>query len=249
MNTIDTAKLWNSIKLVRLNDKQLSVQSGAPKTNPGRFIDSISLLVSNKDAAFEDFLRIYKESMSVREQKTPAQISAMLGRHDYQTLLLKRNDLTVGFSIIFMSPKESFCLLEYMAVDATYRNSGLGRQLFLCSVNHIIPKIGVVPVLLEVDSDREPSADQPIRKRRQQFYRRLNCLRIDKLAYILPLPGEGAPPEMDLMIYFPKNVQAVSKIRLQHWLQLIYHDVYDCSNDDPRIIQMMKPVADPVGLA
>lgn len=231
-----------------LDHKQLSVPSGATETNSVRFSDSFSVLASNNDAAFDDFLRIYKESMSVREQKSTDQISAMLKRQDYQTLLLKRNDKAIGFSITFIPPKESFCLLEYMAVDVAYRNAGLGRQLFLRSVGNVFSRSGPIPVLLEVDSDRETSTDQPIIRRRQQFYKRLNCLRIDKLPYILPLPGEGAPPEMDLMIYFPDSVQVISKNRLQHWLKRIYRDVYDCLEDDPRIIEMLKSVTDPVGI-
>jgi ribosomal protein S18 acetylase RimI-like enzyme len=213
------------------------------------FTDSIYPLVSNNDASFKDFLRIYKESIAVRERKSEAQISAMLTRCDYQILLIKRNDLIVGFSIFFVPLKESFCLLEYMAVDAAYRNSGLGRQLFLQSVDYIFSKIGHILVLLEVDSDRELSADQPIRRRRQQFYRRLNCLRIDQLPYILPLPGEGSPPQMDLMIYFQGGVPVIGKIQLQHWLKLIYREVYDCSDDDPRITKMLKAVTDPIRIS
>jgi ribosomal protein S18 acetylase RimI-like enzyme len=216
------------------------------KINSDQFIDTFSPLVSNNDASFNDFLRIYKESMPAREQKSAAQISAMLTRDDYQILLLKRNDLAVGFSIVFVPPKESFCLLEYFAVDAAYRNSGLGRQLFLRSADYTFSKAGSVPLLLEVDSDREPSADRLIRRRRQQFYRRLNCLRIDKLPYFLPLPGKGPPPQIDLMVYFLGSVQVIGKAQLQHWLKRIYHDVYDCSEDDPRIMTMLESVTDPV---
>jgi ribosomal protein S18 acetylase RimI-like enzyme len=210
--------------------------------------DSISPLVSNDDAAFKDFLRIYNESISVREQKSATEISAMLARPDYRIFLISRNTLTVGFSIVFVPIKESFCLLEYMAVDAAYRNSGLGQQLFLHSANNIFSKTGCIPMLLEVDSDHELSADLLIRRRRQQFYRRLNCLRIDNLPYILPLPGQGSPPQMDLMIYFKGPAQVVRKIQLQQWLKLIYHDVYNCSDEDPRINTMLKVVSDPIGI-
>ena len=214
-----------------------------------RFIDSFAPLVSTHDASFNDFLRIYKESMVVREQKSVAQISAMLTRPEYQILLLKRNDLTVGYSIVFALPRESFCLLEYIAIEAAHRNSGLGRKLFRRSVDNIFSKIGPVPVLLEVDSDGEPSADQAMRKRRQQFYRRLDCLRIGTLSYILPLPGEGAPPQMDLMVYFPEGARVVSKQELQHWLEVIYREVYGCPDDDPRIMKMLKTVTDPIEIA
>ena len=231
-----------------LDKKHVSDFSDASKVNLDQFIDTFSPLSSQNDASFKDFLRVYTESMPVREQKSTAQISAMLTRLDYKILLLKRNDVTIGFSMVFAPPEESFCLLEYFAVDAAYRNSGLGRLLFLRSVDNVFAKTGQIPVLLEVDSDREPSEDQSIRRRRQQFYRRLNCMRIDNLAYILPLPGEGPPPQMDLMVYFQNKVPVISKMQLQHWLKLIYRDVYDCLDDDPRIIKMLKTVTDPIGV-
>jgi hypothetical protein len=231
---------------VSLDKKQFSNPSEASKENSDRFFDTFFPLISINDVSFKDFLRIYTESMPIREQKSAAQISAMFTRPDYQILLLKRNDVTIGFSIIFAPPKESFCLLEYFAVDAVFRNSGLGHLLFLRSVDNVFSKTGQIPVLLEVDSDRESSEDQPIRRRRQQFYRRLNCMRIDNLSYILPLPGEGPPPQMDLMVYFQNNVPIISKMQLQHWLKFIYRDVYDCSEDDPRIIKMLKTVTDPI---
>jgi ribosomal protein S18 acetylase RimI-like enzyme len=237
---------WNSLKLVSFDQKRVTDSSGTSKANLDRFIDTVSPLSAGTDASFKDFLRIYKESMPVREQKSTAQISAMLVRLDYQILLLKRNEVTVGFSLFFAPPQESFCLLEYFAVDAAYRNAGLGHLLFLRSVDRVFAKTGQIPVLLEVDSDREPSEDQPVRRRRQQFYRRLNCRRIDDLSYILPLPGEGPPPQMDLMIYFQNKAPVISKTQLQHWLRLIYRDVYDCLDEDPRIVKMLEPVSDPI---
>jgi ribosomal protein S18 acetylase RimI-like enzyme len=231
------------------DEKRISVPEGVSQANSGRPADSISLLVSNQDASFKDFLRIYKESIAVRERKTEAEISAMLARPDYRVLLLRRNGLALGFSIVFAPPQESFCLLEYMAVDAAHRNAGLGRQLFLGTAENIFTEAGRIPMLLEVDSDREASADQTMRGRRQRFYRRLGCLRIAKLAYILPLPGEGAPPAMDLMVYFPGGARVVGKIQLLHWLKVIYHDVYSCPDGDPRITEMLKTVADPAELA
>jgi hypothetical protein len=230
------------------DEKRTPASGESSKACSDRFTDSFSRLVSDSDAPFKDFLRIYEESISVRERKSESEISQMLSRPDYRVILLRRDDAAVGFSIVFVPLKESFCLLEYMAVDAPHRNAGLGRKLFLGTVDNIFSKTGHVPMLLEVDSDREHSADQPMRRRRQQFYRRLDCLRIDQLPYILPLPGKGAPPQMDLMVYFPGGTQVVPKRQLQHWLKLIYHDVYGCAEGDPRIAEMLKTVTDPAGL-
>ncbi len=102
--------------------------------------------------------------------------------------------------------------------------------------------------MLEGDSDREASADRELRTRRQRFYRRLGCMRVSGLHYILPLPGQGAAPEMDLMLYSAEPLRDLPKRELERWLRTIYRDVYRCSFDDPRIVQMLHDVSDPVRL-
>lgn len=206
-------------------------------------------LTSSDDASFDAFYSIYVSSLPAREQKPRALLVAMAARADYRILLVKRKAAVIGFSVVFAPPEESFCLLEYMAVHAEYRNAGVGGKLFLRGVQDAVNGRGNIPVLLEVDSDREFSADQAIRQRRQQFYKRLGCRRIEGLAYILPLPGKGVPPQMDLLIYFPEGLSPVGKSRLERWLKAIYQRVYNCSPDDPRIAQMMRTVADPVTFA
>jgi hypothetical protein len=148
-----------------------------------------------------------------------------------------------GFSILFLPPAERFALLEYMAVTPERRNRGLGSALFKQTVQH-----ASLPILLEVDSDREPSGDREMRTRRQQFYRRLGCVRVAGLHYILPLPGQGPVPEMDLLLYSAEPLRQLSKHDLERWLRTIYRDVYRCSVDDPRIAQMLHDVSDPVRL-
>ncbi|HWT01506.1 MAG TPA: GNAT family N-acetyltransferase [Pyrinomonadaceae bacterium] len=211
-----------------------------------RVEDTNESLTSRDDSSCEDFYRIYSESMPLRERKPRAEILALVARPDYKVLLVKRNKVVIGFSIIFAPAEEPFGLLEYMGVDSAHRNSGVGGELFLNSVRAVISDRGNIPMLLEVDSDREPSADRAMRARRKDFYRRLGCLQIDGLHYILPLPGEGPPPEMDLMVYLPEGSPPIRKAQLEGWLRVIYQRVYNCSPDDPRITRMMEPVPDPV---
>jgi len=211
-------------------------------------IDLYEPLVSNSDPSFEEFFGIYAASMPLREQKPRAVISAMVGQPHYKILLLKRNGAAVGFSITFSPLIEPFCLLEYMAVHAMYRNSGLGRQLFLRSVQEVVAHRGSIPVLLEVDSDRELSADLAVIRKRQHFYRRLGCLRVDGLSYVLPLPGKGPPPEMDLLVYFPDRASVIRRSELARWLTVVYESVYDCSPQDQRLTRMISTLSDPVVL-
>ncbi len=85
-----------------------------------------------------------------------------------------------------------------------------------------------------------------MRTRREQFYRRLGCLRIGGLRYLMPLPGEGPSPEMDLMVYAAEPLDRLARGDVKRWLETIYRDVYHASPDDPRIGQMLSDLPDPV---
>jgi GNAT superfamily N-acetyltransferase len=209
---------------------------------------TFQLLTTADDRAFEDFYRIYAESVEAREQKPRKQIAAMAARRDYEILLAKRAGRVIGGSVLFLPAGEPFCLLEYMAVQAEHRSTGVGAALFRRSLEAARSVQGESPVLLEVDSDRSPSPDQAIRQRRQRFYRRLGCTRVAGLSYLLPLPAAGPPPEMDLLIHLPSAMPSLPKASLERWLGVVYERVYGCPADDPRIGRMLAPVADPVGL-
>jgi GNAT superfamily N-acetyltransferase len=201
------------------------------------------------DQRFEALYAIYCESIGLREQKSKADLAATVSKPNYRLLLAQDDSSAVGFSIVFVAGGESFCLLEYMALDKSYRGRGVGAELFEATVGTVYKERGAIPILVEVDSDREPSPDRVERRRRQNFYRRLGCRRITDCAYILPLPGENAPPEMDLFVYVPGPAPTIRRAKLERWLKLIYRDVYGCSADDRRIAIMLDGVSDPIDLA
>jgi ribosomal protein S18 acetylase RimI-like enzyme len=211
-----------------------------------RSADTFESLVSSKDPSYKDFYRIYTESILPVEQKPEAALQAMTARPDYKITLAKRDGLTVGFSILFTPHGERFCLLEYMGVDSAYRALGIGGELFRRNVEATNAERGGTAMLLEVDSEREHSADQSVRRKRKNFYRRLGCLQIAGLHYILPLPGKDVPPAMDLMIYLTASTPHLRKSQLKRWLGVIYQRVYNCLPNDPRISLMMESVTDPV---
>lgn len=210
--------------------------------------DQLERLTSCDGPAFRELYQIYAGSIAAREQKPETWICAMIRAPEYRFWISQREGHVTGFSILFLPNSEPFALLEYMAVAPERRNHGLGSEVFTHSVTQAVRPDGrPLPVLLEVDSDREASSDRQIRTRRQHFYRRLGCLRVAGLHYILPLAGEGEPPEMDLMVYAPER-RPLSKADLERWLKTIYRDVYHTAPDDPRIARMLRGVSDPVRL-
>jgi len=205
-------------------------------------------LTTTADRRFDALYAIYCESIALREQKSKAELSAMVCKPNYRFLLAQDRDTVVGFSISFVAAAESFCLLEYMAIDESYRCHGVGSELFRATTSAVRGEHGATPILLEVDSDREVTADQELRRRRQNFYRQLGCRQIVDCAYILPLPGEDPAPEMDLFVHVPEPKPAIPRANLQRWLEVIYREVYARCADDPRIAVMLDGVPDPIQL-
>ena len=206
-------------------------------------------LESSEGETFRQLYAIYAASIAAREQKPEGWIADMIGAAEYRVWVAKAGGLVRGFSILFVPAAGEFALLEYMAVAPDQRNQGLGAGLFRRTVEHaVIPGARKLPVLLEIDSDREASSDRAIRTRRERFYQRLGCLRIAGLHYLMPLAGEGPPPEMDLLVYSAEPLGGLGRSELRRWLQTIYRDVYRCSPDDPRLAQMVADLPDPVPL-
>jgi GNAT superfamily N-acetyltransferase len=209
-------------------------------------------LSSSEGETFRQLYAIYAASIAAREQKRESWIAAMIDAPDYRVWVAKAGGLVRGFSILFVPEAEGFALLEYMAVAPDQRNHGLGAELFRRTVERAeTPEGRPLPMLLEVDSDREDASDRAMRTRRERFYRRLGCLRIAGLRYLMPLAGQGAPPEMDLFVYpaEPHGDLARSEVprsQVKQWLESIYRDVYHCPPDDPRLAQMLAGLPDPV---
>src|SRR5579862_4864388 len=136
-------------------------------------------LTSSGGKTFRQLYAIYAASIAAREQKRESWIAAMIGAPDYRVWVAKAGGLVRGFSILFVPAAGRFALLEYMAVAPAERNHGLGADLFRRTVAQAVTDGGdALPVLLEVDSDREASSDRALRTRREHFYRRLGCRRI-----------------------------------------------------------------------
>jgi len=200
--------------------------------------------------SWAEVYRIYAESIDPREQKPRDQLAALLGRPDYEILVAKRDGRIVGISVLFVPPVEAFGLVEYMAVDAAERGGGVGAALFRQSREIASTRHAGAPtaLLVEVDSDRVPSPAQELCEKRQRFYRRLGCLRIEGLSYELPLAIGGVPPPMDLLLHRPPEMKTLAKDTLERWLRSVYREVYGCATDDPRIARMLESVEDPVRL-
>jgi hypothetical protein len=196
-------------------------------------------LCQNNKNDFDDFYAIYKASFILSEQKSKEKLLAMLNSSDYTIFIAKLGTKIVGFSIIFHSAKVSFYLLEYMAIVETKRNLGIGSKLFFHAIMQTLDKYGTKPVLIEIDSAQEKSDDKEIRKKRELFYKRFGCRKIEPFDYILPIESSQIAPLMKLLVYHT-DMQNILKSQLKRWLKDIYTFVYGCRKDDERIGEMLS---------
>jgi len=188
---------------------------------------------------FDDFYAIYSISFPLSEQKSKEELLIMLNSPDYTIFTSKIETQTVGFCIIFHSEQTSFYLLEYMAIDGTKRSLGIGSKLFSHITMQIFSKYGIKPMLIEIDSPEEKSDEQNLREKREQFYKRLGCRKIEPFDYILAIKSDQITPPMELLVYHD-GMQNILKSQLQEWLEDIYMLVYGCAKDDERITKMLS---------
>jgi ribosomal protein S18 acetylase RimI-like enzyme len=200
--------------------------------------------VTSKD--FKSLFEIYCEALPASEKKTLEQLSYDIQRPGYYFFVAKVRDQVLGFSIYYTSQTREFVLLEYMAIRCDLRNKGIGTRLFWQLIDFVRGNYGPIPILLEVESDREDSADRAIRTRRLSFYIRQGCLRVQGFNYILPLETKEFPPMMDILIYSDKN--DIPKDRFVSFLRAIYCEVYGASRNDRRIDFTAASLSDPVSL-
>ncbi len=135
-----------------------------------------------------------------------------------------------------MSLTQEVGLLEYMGTARQARNMGLGAAMFKKAGE----MAGARPLLAEVDSEREDSADRELRRRRKNFYFRLGCQQIEGLDYLMPQVGESKPPVMDLLYYWKGCSTPPGHDLIRGWIKTVYTEVYQRPSDDPGIEWMMN---------
>jgi len=192
----------------------------------------------------DELITIYTSSINILEQNPPSMLKNMLNNTNFYFYVLRDLDKTLGFAIVY-SPKDlDFCLLDYMAVDHTYRNQGYGKKIF----GYLTKIFHERHMIIEIDSPYQASADQDLRKKRMIFYQRQGSRYIEGIKYILPLTTNGTPPEMLLLLLSGAYKKEIPKNKLILWIKDIYKTVYQCSSEDPRIDLMMSKLPQKIEL-
>jgi GNAT superfamily N-acetyltransferase len=201
------------------------------------------LITNPADPAVVAMTRIYCDAIVAAERKPDEWIAEAVGRADFRVVAGSLDDQVVAMATVFVPGDASdWALFEYLAVDERLRGRGIGAGM----VRHVVELFHGRAVLLEVDSDRDPSPLQRERTRRLAFYRRLGARHVRGLRYILPLDTDPPPPAMELLIVNPPDGLQVAQLR--EWVEVVYERVYGKSRDDRRINMMFDALRDPLRL-
>jgi hypothetical protein len=209
---------------------------------------TFTALTAAHGAELKQLIAIYQEAIDPSEQKTPAELEAMIADLRYHFIVCQSDGDVSGFSISFQPAGADFWLLEYMAVSSRSRSKGLGQATFFDAYRRGLARDASAVMLLEVDrpgGSTNPSNDTLARFR---FYRRLGCRCVEGLDYILPLETGSTPPPMLLLTYCVPPLATISKARLKTWLSTVYSDVYAQSASDPRLERMTSQLGDTIAV-
>jgi GNAT superfamily N-acetyltransferase len=141
----------------------------------------------------------------------------------------------IGIALLYIFENLKMALLDYMAITPNFQQHGIGRKLFEFTSNEfncIVPdNIGM---LLEVPKENVTDPDELlIRKRRLQFYFRLEVKVLKGVNYLLPIQVDGdAAEEMYLMVKLSKNITSISKKIVVNFINSVYTEVYDYRKTD-----------------
>lgn len=210
---------------------------------------TFTVLAVGADPRFDAAMRIYRDAIDPSEQKPLDVLRAQVSDDRYNFIVAEGAGRVVGFAIVYVPLSREFWLLEYMAVDAGVRSTGLGSELLAAAMSRACAHTGDAPGIFEVEKPGAGvGADDPMR-RRLAFYDRKGCRVIAGLDYILP-PLQGAePPPMMLLVHGAPHLSEIDRDALRRWLITLYGDVYDLPPDDARIGRMLEPLGARVSLS
>ncbi|MCA9565129.1 MAG: GNAT family N-acetyltransferase, partial [Myxococcales bacterium] len=131
-------------------------------------------VVALTDEHWDDLNPIYVDSFPPAERVPADRMRSLIrtGERDGLTVLDPATGSPIGLAITI--PLEFVRFLEYLAVDASHRGSGLGT-LMMRELLRTLDEAGLRALVWEIDSTSVAStpAEHEVRLRRAEFYRRL----------------------------------------------------------------------------
>jgi hypothetical protein len=195
-----------------------------------------------ENLTYEEFGELRKIYLSTFPLKNAKQLDGYINhiydmlKYDnrYHLYAALEDGSMIGISLLYVFENLKMALLDYMAIIPNFQRRGIGGKLFEFTdneFNHLIPdNIGI---LLEVPKENVPDLDERVRrKRRIQFYSRLEVKLLRGVNYLLPIRIDGDVEEMYLMIKLSKNITWISKKSITNFINSVYSDLYEYRKSD-----------------
>lgn len=82
------------------------------------------------DHTINQVFRIYSDNFEKKMQIPRKIIEKRIKQRKYELILMKTNNVIIGFSFIVMFKKFGLIFIDYLAIDKNYHGKGYGRLLF-----------------------------------------------------------------------------------------------------------------------
>lgn len=198
------------------------------------------MLSDTSSPEFKAAMDIYTEAFPENERQTLEKVEYRVRHKKYSLIVVKRDNVIVGFSLFYPFRDMDFVLGDYMAVRKDYRNLGIGSKLFRKAYELFKMDNPGGFLLAEVEDPTCGSiAERHIRLRRVRLYERLGARVILNFEYLLPPISGQYPTKMLLMVYAEDNRVSISAEVLRNILIAIYREVYDRDIEDPYLKKML----------
>ena len=207
---------------------------------------TLTQLPGAEHPAFPQLLTLYQHAFPAAERKPPALLREMISSTSYRFWIAQRGQQLLAFAILMDTAACEVTLLEYLAVHPDLRGRGIGRHL----LQSLLPSLQALQrvLLIEAESELGSPAEASLRTRRKQFYRSFGAREIAGLRYLMPTVSTGTPPPMNLLACTFDATLTLPKPRLRSWLTSLYVEVYQQSQTDPRLVDMLADLPEAIPL-
>ncbi|KMK77559.1 GNAT family N-acetyltransferase [Alkalihalobacillus pseudalcaliphilus] len=169
------------------------------------------MLIKLKGNKFDAFYQLMQDSFPPDEYRPYHHQRALLDNPFYQIYMYEEHDELVAFFATWQS--QEFIFLEHFAVQASFRNGGLGTKLLQAFLQQ-----SKQSVIIEI----EPPTNGDLEKRRAKFYER-NGFSLSKWGYIQPALAKGYDPVPLVLMAYPQPLSFASYLEFKGW---VFQHVY-----------------------
>ena len=212
---------------------------------------------------FDQAMQIYTQSFPSHERASIPEIQKRIELKDEILFTASEDtqiDNIIAFALFRPFYEKRFILLDYLAVEESYRNHGIGNR-FLCSlIEYYALKLAenYDYILIEVDHPDFGinKAENRIRERRIKFYQKIGGILLENIHYLLPSfdpnsKSYSLASETQLII-IPLNLtkdflkKLINRKLVQEMIQTLYIQLYQQTPDSEIVQTILSEVPDQI---